>query len=337
MAARSLAPLVLVLLALFGAAIAQTPFIWTLTDGEDKGIGGGFDVVDDIRQPPWVFKFSYDQGKTISVGNTQFLIPDGISGSAVHRYIGFNETRLISTFSDYWTYALKTTSISAAATVGNFTLNAAFSKTKGYINQVTNNGSKSFGFYGATYLTFSLGFRGLQRPPLDPDFQYDVDHLPSSYDPSAYGRFIKAWGTHYFTRALYGCSYNITAAFDNSLTTQKGSSWTTSNLDLTLKYNSFQMNVKQQKEVNKSSIDSNFADNVKVTANARGGDELKFTVGHDQDAWLTSCATLKVPIPQWSDVEPLTYLVADPVKRANLQKAIVDYGTSGRLPSGVKR
>lgn len=28
--------------------------IWDLTDGGDKGIGGGFDIVDDLRTPPWV-------------------------------------------------------------------------------------------------------------------------------------------------------------------------------------------------------------------------------------------------------------------------------------------
>jgi len=30
------------------------PYIWDLTDGDDKGIGGGFDIVDDLRVPPWV-------------------------------------------------------------------------------------------------------------------------------------------------------------------------------------------------------------------------------------------------------------------------------------------
>lgn len=38
---------------------AGTPMIWELTDGEDKGIGAGFDIVDDLRQPPWVRLLSH--------------------------------------------------------------------------------------------------------------------------------------------------------------------------------------------------------------------------------------------------------------------------------------
>jgi len=308
-----------------------TPYIWDLADGEDKGIGGGFDVVDDRRQPPWVFKYTYDRGTTVSIGNSKFLIPDGLSAPSVHQYIGFNESRLMNNWNDYYTYAVKTTSINAALTISNVSLTAAFSATKGYIKQLTNNGTKTFGFQGGVYLTFAIQFRGTQRPALDPDFDYDVQHLPQNYDPSAYNRFIKAWGTHYFTRATYGCMYNITAAFDNKFSEQKGSKWSSSQLDLTLKYNMFEFGVKNNKQVNASSIDGSFANDVKVQANARGGNELKFVMGHDYDAWLESCSTLKVPIPLYSDVEPLTYLVQNPTVKANLQKAIIAYGTTGNL------
>ena len=51
-------------------------------------------------------------------------------------------------------------------------------------------------------MTFALEFRGLQRPPLDEYFQYDIDHLPASYNADHYGRFVKYWGTHYFTVLL---------------------------------------------------------------------------------------------------------------------------------------
>lgn len=52
--------LLVVCLALFASvALAgldpnNAPLIWELTDGEDKGIGGGFDVVDDLKMAPWV-------------------------------------------------------------------------------------------------------------------------------------------------------------------------------------------------------------------------------------------------------------------------------------------
>lgn len=328
---RSFALIALLVVALTATvAHSQDPYIWELTDGEDKGIGGGFDVVDDLRMPPWVFQYSYNQGKSVTIGNKKYVIPDGVSATSVHRYMGFNETRLMNKWSDYWTHSVKNTAIKAAATFGNVTLDAAFSKTKGYFNQLTKNGTRSFGYQGGVYITFQLAFRGLQRPPLDPDFLYDVNHLPKSYDADTYGRFIKAWGTHFFTRALYGCSYNITASFDNQFIDQKGSKWSQSQLDLTIKYNQFEFGVKTSKEVNKSAIDGSFADNVNVQANARGGDELKFVMGHDFTGWLDSCHSMKVPIVLYSDVEPLTTLVQDAAVKANLQRAIISYGKTGR-------
>jgi len=74
------------LICLLGLAAAE-PMIWELTDGEDKGVGAGFDVVDDLRQPPWLFKYTYEQQKTISFNNKRYLIPDFVTGTSVHRTI----------------------------------------------------------------------------------------------------------------------------------------------------------------------------------------------------------------------------------------------------------
>jgi hypothetical protein len=265
------------------------------------------------------------------VGNHKYLIPDGVTASAVHRFIGFNESKVMTKWSDYWSYATKTTKISAAATFENVALTFAFSKTKGYFKQITKNETKSFGFQGGYYITFALQFRGLQRPPLDPDFKKDIAGLPAAYVPARYNAFVKAWGTHYFTRALYGCSYNLTAVFDNSYLNKQGSKWTSSQLDMTLKVYKFDFGITKTREANRSKIDGSFATNTAVTANARGGDELKFQLGRDFDAWLDSCHTQKVPIIQYSDVEPITNLVADPTKKANLKRAIIAYGQTGRM------
>jgi len=307
------------------------PKIWELTDGEDKGIGGGFDIVDDLRTPPWVFDYTYDQGKTMSVGNNRFLIPDGMAGVSVHKFIGVNETRLSNTWDEFWKYQTKSTSITASVKFENVELGFAYTGTKGYINKLTNNGTKSFGWNGGMYLTFALQFRGLSRPPLDSDFVFDIKNLPSAYDASKYARFIRAWGTHYFTRALYGCEYNFTASLDNKFTEADKKKWSTSQIDLTLKVNQFEFGIKQNKEVNRSNIDGSIASAVQVTANAKGGDELKFTMERDFTAWLDSCHTMKVPIVQVSDLEPLTELIDDPVKKANIARAITAYGTTGKL------
>lgn len=238
--------------------------------------------------------------------------------------------RLTNTWSDYYTYSFKSTAISASATFSNVTLQAAFTQTKGYINHLTKNGTKSFGWNGAVFITFALQFRGLQRPPLDDDFAYDVANLPRNYDEAAYLRFIRAWGTHYFTRAVYGCEYNVTVAVDKKFQEERTAKWATSQLDLTIKFNEMQLGVKQDKVVNKSAIDGNFLDGAKVEANARGGDESKFIVGKDFDGWLASCSTLKAPLTKYSEVEPLTVVVQDPTIKANLGRAIIEYG-NGRL------
>jgi len=312
--------------ALAAALVQQgTPKIWELTDGEDKGIGGGYDIVDDLRQKPWIFKYTYDQGKTMSVNNKQYLIPDGLSGSSIHRAIAFNETQLSSSWSDYYTYSFKSTSINLAATFSGVTLGAAFTQTKGYINQLTKNGTRSFGYNGAVFLTFGIQFRGLRRPAFDDDFAYDLKRLPAAYDASAYRRFISAWGTHYFSNARYGCEYNVTVSTDKKFQEQRSVKWATQQLDLTIKYQELQLGIKTDKVVNKSSIDGSFLDGAKVDANARGGDEMKFVVGRDFDGWLLSCSTLKVPIVKYSEVEPMTEVVDNPVIKANMRRAIIEY------------
>jgi len=308
------------------AGVSALPPIWDLTDGEDKGIGGGFDVVDDLRQPPWIFKYTYNQQKTISVNNKPYLIPDGISGSSIHRAIAFNETQLTNSWSDYYSYAFKSFSISLAASYANVTLNAAFSSTKGYIKQLTKNGTNGFGFNGAVYLTFALQFRGLQRPALDDDFVYDLSQLPATYNDAAYKRFLRAWGTHYFTRAVYGCQFNVTASVDKKFQEQRSTQWATRQLDLTIKYNEIELGIKTEKVVNKTDIDGSFFDAAQVHANARGGDETLFLVGGNFNGWLASCGTMKVPIVMYSEVEPITEVVTNPTTRANLHRAILAYG-----------
>jgi len=315
-----------------GVDPSGVPFIWDLTGGEDRGLGAGFDVVDDLRTPPWVFKYTYNTGKTASIGNTLFQIPDGTSAQGIYAFKGQNETKLTTSWSDHWTYSLKTTSISLSANIGNLSLGFAFSGSKGYINQLTKNGTKSFGWNGGIYMTFALQFRGMNTPPLDDDFVRDIKNLPKAYTPLTYGRFLRSWGTHFFSRAIYGCQYNFTASFDNSFTDKKTARWSTTQVDLTLKFNEFQFGVKNAKEVNKSSIDGSFASNVQVTANARGGDELKFVLGKDFDGWIDSCHTQKVPIVLYSDTEPIYTLISDPTIAANVQKAVIAYGTTGKYP-----
>jgi len=308
---------------------SELPKIWELTDGEDKGIGAGFNVVEDLWQPPWIYQFTYDQKRTLSVGNKQYLIPDGVSGSTMHRAIAFNESKLMQSWKDYYSFSQKTLSITLAASFSGVELSAAFSQTKGRIQQLLQNGTRSFGFNGAAFITFALQFRGLSRPALDPAFAKDVASLPASYDSSAYRRFLRAWGTHYFVRALYGCQYNISVSFDNRYMQTHDQKWTQRQLDLTLKFQQIQFGFNSGKVVNKSAIDGNFMEGAKTLAQARGGDEMKFVVGRDYDGWLQSCATLKAPLVPYSEVEPITEAVADKTRRDNLRRAILEYG-SGR-------
>jgi len=42
---------------------------------------------------------------------------------------------------------------------------------------------------------------------------------------------------------------------------------------------------------------------------------------------------MKAPLMLYSDIEPLTSLITDATISSNLQKAIVAYGTTGKIPS----
>jgi hypothetical protein len=306
--------------------VAQST-IWELMDGEEKGIGGGFDIVDDLRQPPAIFKFTYDQKKTLSVDNKPYLIPDGVSGSTIRRTIQSNETLLTQSWSDYYTYKFKSTSINLGASYQGFTLTAAFTGTRGYINQLVKNGTRSFGWNGAAFITFALQFKSaFSRPPLDDDFQADLNRLPAAYQPEVYRRFLRQWGTHYFTRAIYGCQFNVTVSIDKKFQEERTVKWATSQLDLTIKYQEQQLGFKQEKVVNKSQIDGGFLDGAKVDANARGGDETKFIVGRDFDGWLASCNNRKVALVIYSDIEPITDVIPEGAKQKNVRQAILDYG-----------
>jgi len=308
----------------------DAPQIWDLTDGEDKGVGAGFDVVEDLRQPPWIFKYTYNQKKTISVGNKRFMIPDFVRGSSMHRAIAYNETRLTKSWQDYYQYHFKSLTISLAANMGDVSLRAAFTGTKGRINQLLTNGTRSFGFNGATYITFQLQFSGMQRPAFDDDFARDLRSLPQAYDSNAYRRFIRSWGTHYFTRALYGCQFNMTVSFDNKFIETRNVNWATKNLDASIKVKEIEFGIKTEKVVNKSNIDGDFQEGTKGIAMARGGDESKFVLGKDFDGWLASCATLKAALVPYSEVEPMTEVITDRAVKENMRRAIIEYGQGAK-------
>jgi len=176
------------------------------------------------------------------------------------------------------------------------------------------------------WITFQLMFSGTQRPAFDPDFAKDLNALPAGYDPTAYRRFLKAWGTHYFTRALYGCQFNMTVTFDNKFVETRNVNWATKQLDATIKVKEIQFGIKTEKVVNKSQIDGDFYEGSKAIAHARGGDESKFVVGKDFEGWLTTCATLKAALVPYSEVEPITELAPNPTIKANLRRAIIEYG-----------
>lgn len=333
--------LLVVLAALFVASHARIrrprqfdgddlPLIWTLTEGQ-RGVGSGFDIVDDLRNPPPLFEFTYDRGMKYIVLQNPFLVPDGVALDKMGRYKGERTENFINTWEDYFKFKETSTSIKASVKYEQVELDLAFSKTKGQINKLTNNGSKSFTYTGGTYMTFALEFRGLQRPPLDEYFKYDIDHLPATYSAEHYGRFVKYWGTHYFTRAVYGCEYNITATIDKKFTESDKKAWTKSQLDLTLKVNMFEFGVTKEKTANKTDIDGGIASATNVIANALGGDELLFVMEKDFDSWLDSCHTIKMPLVRYSTIEPITNLITDANKRNNLKKAIITYGTTGRF------
>jgi len=308
----------------------DVPLIWSLTEGA-RGVGCGFDIVDDYRSPPPLFKFDFKQGNKFVVLQNPFLVPDGTALDKMGRYKGEKTENFLNNWNEYYKFQEKSTSIKASIKYEQIELTMAWSKTKGYINKLTKNNTKSFQYTAGTWMTFALEFRGLQRPPLDEYFKYDIDHLPLNYDPGHYGRFVKYWGTHYFTRAVYGCEYNITASISKKFTESDKKSWTKTNMDLMFKVNMFELGITKTKDTNKTNIDGSIASATEIQANSRGGDELKFQMEKDFDAWLDSCHTIKMPIIRYSSLEPITVLIRDQKRAANVKKAIIAYGTKGRF------
>jgi len=266
------------------------------------------------------------------VNNKRYVVPDGVRGQTVHRTIQKNETRLTDTWSDYFSYSMKSLSLSASIKYEGFELKASFEGTKGKINNLLKNGTRSFAFHGGTWLTYALQFKGMNRPPLDRDFVKNINSLPNAYSYPVYYNFIRAWGTHYFTRAIYGCEFTITVAASKKFQQNRDAKWTTKQMDLTLGYKEFaEFKIGHKSEVNKSAIDGKFLDDAKLEANARGGDESKFVQGHDFGAWLESCSTLKQPIQMYSDAMPISDLITDATKKANVRQAILTYGKAVKV------
>jgi len=308
--------------------VAGEDLIFDIAGGRDQGLGGGFDIVDDLNVRPWVLKFAYTQKKEAQYRDKTYLIPDGVSFQPSSYAQLDSVTRLTESWSDYFTYRVKTTKISVGIKYEGFELGASFSASKGYVNNLLKNGTKSFAFNGGIFVSFSLQFRSaFNQPALDDDFKSDISKLPAAYNAAIYTKFLKIWGTHYFTRVYYGCQFNITIVADKKWQQDRTAKWTERQMDLTLKYKEFfEFGFKQEGVVNKSQIDGKFLDQAETKVQARGGEPGKFINAKDYQAWADSCNIQKVPIVPQSDIAPITDLITNPTIKANVKTAIIAYG-----------
>jgi len=303
-----------------------TPTIFDLAGAGESGLGGGFDIVNDLNIRPWVLRYTYTQGKNVTYLGKSYTVPDGVSFVPQSVAMIENTTHLHDTWKDYYTYKVSTFKITAGLEYQGFKLQAGFEQTKGRINNMLKNNTKYFAFHGGIYVSFALQFKGITHPPLDTDFIADIKRMPAAYNAALYRKFVQAWGTHYFTRVYYGCQFNITVTQDKKYLQTRDVGWNERNMGLTLGYKENQFGFCHSGIVNKSKIDGSFLDGAQTIAQARGGAPYLFTNTKDFNAWIGSCDQLKVPIRPYSDIAPITELISDTTVRANVLRAVIEYG-----------
>jgi len=132
--------------------------------------------------------------------------------------------------------------------------------------------------------------------------------------------FIKQFGTHIVTRATFGGRFEIMVVVENSLFSNKSSSWIQAEINKAI-------NIAKTQYINVTlnSLDEEFRNHSKIVTNFIGGDPTLISQKDGYTKWLNSIpanpAALKKSLEPYANRD----YVKDTRKRDNLLAAIQQY------------
>jgi len=152
-----------------------------------------------------------------------------------------------------------------------------------------------------------------------PRFLRAVNNLPSYYDRDAYVNFIRTYGTHYTNGALMGGRL----AVDTQISQTYFSKRTVQELIFEAKANFIVVSMSGGARLYYENTNSQFSKFVNLTRYIEGGNVLGDYNGFQYHEWTKTIKDNPSVIDY--TVGDISDLIADPVKKANIERAVDDY------------
>jgi len=316
------------LLCIIGAFLchAQDP-IWDITGGP-VGVGNCYDIVTEQMTFP-AFSWSYNEGNTVRVRGTNYLLPDQVYGYASPEFKNDTRIFILNTFQAYFSQYLSTWGVTAGLKIDGIGLDLGFSHTKGQINQMLNNSANYFSQNTMTWVEFVLQvWPGESK--LHPHFLAEVNKLPTQYDYDAYLSFIRNFGTHVIKKASYGAAVNFTSVFHSNILNKQSIEWVQNQVKLSLGWQMINVGFNWNSASNKTAIDNTFLENSQNVTTVQGG-EPDVLASDGYKAWWQTVLQEYAVVFAKSTVVPIFDVIPNKTIAQNLKTATITYG--GGKPS----
>eukprot|EP01119_Soliformovum_irregulare_P011365 TRINITY_DN2832_c1_g1_i1.p1 TRINITY_DN2832_c1_g1~~TRINITY_DN2832_c1_g1_i1.p1 ORF type:complete len:704 (+),score=182.01 TRINITY_DN2832_c1_g1_i1:102-2114(+) len=152
--------------------------------------------------------------------------------------------------------------------------------------------------------------------------------LPEVYDENAYLEWVSLFGTNYFERAAFGGTIQYLIQVDTALIEKMTEEWVSTQVSLFITYTDIQFGFNAGWNVTKNNISSQFweastaycqlhpfgTDGFTLCSNLTNG---KFKT------WISQA--MQAPVMVAPALINITTLVADPIRRANIERTIITY------------
>jgi len=157
-----------------------------------------------------------------------------------------------------------------------------------------------------------------------------VNNLPNYYDRDAYVNFVRTYGTHYTNGALMGGRL----AMDMQIASTYFSKKSMNEIISEAKSNFIIVSMHKGSKTSTQSVDSQFSKFVNMTKYIEGGDILGDYDAYHFSDWVKTIKNNPSVIDY--TVGEISDLISDPVKKANIERAIDDYLLTDGTPLGSK-
>jgi len=318
---------VLCLQVFLGASIQE---IWEQTDGNQKGVGEGYNYRTQRSTGYPLFQWTPSTADTVTIGGVPYYVPDELIATPDGRNYIDSSVMIMDSFEQYQKMKASSWSVSLGVTLYGVEVALGYSRLKGQISTLTKNHSRSFNYASSLWRTFDLEIDSYNKAKLDSDFVGNYMILPKTYTPANRGlflRFVNGYGTHFFSKAAYGCKWNYTMAFDRAMTEKSGSKWSQSQVSVSVGYSmgafGFNIGMSFAKFKNESHIDGEFQRRSNGLENLLGGDETLHAKG--LDVWIKSCKTNRALLVEKSKIVPIAEIIREPARKAAMILFLKDY------------